>query len=164
METRAPKRPVSAAPSGEATRDARLSGSVRTPASTGEKPRRFWRYSITKKITPSMTKKLSATMIVPVVSVGLRNSRIGSSGCSVRFSYQPKTMRTRTPMTTAASVPARRPAPGHALDDTEDHAEQAECQQYDPLNVETVVSGRVLGPGRTTALKASAIRPMGALI
>ena len=40
---RGPNRPVSAAPSGEATTEARLSGRVRTPASTGEKPRTFCR-------------------------------------------------------------------------------------------------------------------------
>lgn len=46
--SRGPQRWVGAAPSGEATSEARLSGSVRTPASTGVKPRTFWRYSMTK--------------------------------------------------------------------------------------------------------------------
>lgn len=41
---------------------------------------------MTKKITPSRTKKLTAVMTVPTVSAGLRKRRIGSSGWATRFS------------------------------------------------------------------------------
>ncbi|GAQ56987.1 hypothetical protein a10_06852 [Streptomyces acidiscabies] len=163
--TRAPNRSVSFAPSGDASIDARLSGSVRTPDSTGVNPRTFWRYSITKKITPSRMKKLSAVTNAPTVSAGLRNSRIGSRGWATRVSYQPKRTSTAipppiapsvppevqphvspltTPNTTASSPPASRTTPG--------------TSNFSPA------AASLRDCGSTARPKTRAMTPMGALM
>jgi hypothetical protein len=59
---------------------------VRTPASVGDHPFTFWKYSVMKKTTPKSARPTNATSIAGALKSGRRKNSSGIIGVSVRDS------------------------------------------------------------------------------
>ena len=123
---RAPMRSVSRPAIGATSIGIAVHGSVRRPASSGERPCAVWKNWASRKIEPNMPKNIANETPLVAAKARERKKRIGSIGAGARSSQATKRGERAAPASSATITVRARPAELRAADDAEDDAEQAE--------------------------------------